>query len=277
MNNAEQIEYWNGKVGDIWVQMQERMDAALTPVTAALLAAADPQAGETVLDIGCGAGETTLAVDAVVGDSGHAIGIDISEPLLARARARAEALMSAAEFIAADASHWADERGFDLILSRFGVMFFADPEAAFTHIHGLAAPGGRLAFACWQPPARNLWATLPLQALAHLLPAQPSVDPQAPGPFAFADAARLATILEAAGWRDICFHSLPFAMQVGSGDDPISDAVRFNLKIGPAARIVRDAGIGDAARPVLAAALQPYLQDGRVSLPGAAWLVTARA
>jgi SAM-dependent methyltransferase len=276
-SNADQIEYWNGKVGDIWVQMQERMDTALTPVTAALLAAAAPQPGETVLDIGCGAGETTLAVDAVVGEGGHAIGLDISEPLLARARDRAEALQSEAEFIAADASRWAEETGFDLILSRFGVMFFADPMAAFVHIHGLAAPGGRLVFACWQPPARNLWATLPLTALAHLLPEQPPADPLAPGPFAFADAARLVTILEGAGWQDVACHSLPFAMQVGSGDDPIADAVRFNLKIGPAARIVREAGIGDAARPVLAAALQPYVREGRVALPGAAWLVTARA
>ena len=277
MNNDEQIDYWNGKVGDIWVQMQERMDTALTPVTGALLAAANPQPGEFVLDIGCGAGETTLAIDSVVGEGGHAIGLDISQPLLARARARAEALQSEAEFIAADASAWAEESGFDLILSRFGVMFFADPQAAFAHFHGLSAPGGRLVFACWQPPARNLWATLPLTALADHLPQQLPADPHAPGPFAFADAARVATMLEAAGWQDVAFHSLPFAMLIGQGDDPIADAVAFNLKIGPAARVVRDAGIGDVARPVLAAALQPYLSDGSVLLPGAVWLVTARA
>ena len=277
MSNAEQIEYWNGKVGDIWVLMQERMDLALTPVTTALLAAANPQAGEFVLDIGCGAGETTLAMDAVVGEGGHAIGLDISEPLLARARARAEALLSEAEFIAADASTWAEEAGFDLILSRFGVMFFAEPQAAFANLHGLAAPGGRLVFACWQPAARNLWATLPLTALADLLPAQPPSDPHAPGPFAFADAARVATMLEAAGWQDIVFHSLPFEMMIGDGADPIADAVSFNLRIGPAARAVRDAGIGDAAKPILAAALQPYLQVDQVRLPGAIWLVTARA
>ena len=221
--------------------------------------------------------ETTLAVDAVVGEGGHAIGLDISEPLLARARTRAEALLSEAEFIAADASVWADESGFDLILSRFGVMFFADPQAAFTHLHSLAAPGGRLVFACWQPAARNLWATLPMTALADLLPAQPPADPHAPGPFAFADAARVATMLEAAGWQDLAFHSLPFAMLVGGGGDPIGDAVSFNLKIGPAARVVRDAGIGDAAKPRLAAALQPFLANGRVELPGAVWVVTARA
>jgi SAM-dependent methyltransferase len=186
-------------------------------------------------------------------------------------------LLSEAEFIAADASVWADESGFDLILSRFGVMFFADPQAAFTHLHGLAAPGGRLVFACWQPAARNLWATLPMTALADLLPAQPPADPHAPGPFAFADAARVATMLEGAGWQDLAFHSLPFGMLIGGGDDPIADAVSFNLKIGPAARVVRDAGIGDEARPRLAAALQPFLADGRVKLPGAVWVVTARA
>ncbi len=277
MNNADQIDYWNSKVGDIWVQMQERMDRALTPVTAALLAAAAPQAGEAVLDIGCGAGETTLAAALAVGDEGDAVGLDISEQLLTRARERAEALVSEADFIAADASVWDEGSQFDLIMSRFGVMFFADPGAAFAHFHHLAAPGGRLAFACWQPAARNLWATLPLTVLADLLPEQSAAEPHAPGPFAFADAARVATLLEAAGWRDVGFHSLPFAMMIGSGDDPIADAVSFNLKIGPAARAVRDAGIGTEARPMLAAALQPYLADGEVQLPGAVWLVTARA
>ncbi len=277
MNNDEQIDYWNGKVGETWVLMQERMDRALTPVTAALLAAAAPQAGETMLDIGCGAGETTLAAAMAVGDDGSAIGLDISEPLLARARERAEALLCDAEFIAADASVWAEDSGFDLIMSRFGVMFFADPQAAFTHLHGLAAPGGRLVFACWQPASRNLWATLPLTALAGLLPETPPADPHAPGPFAFADAARVANILETAGWRDVACHSLPIAMLVGEGDDPVGDAVSFNLRIGPAARAVRDAGIGDAARPILARALAPFLAEGSISLPGAIWLITARA
>lgn len=277
MSNADQIEYWNSKVGVTWVQMQERMDLALTPVSAALLAAAAPQPGELVLDIGCGAGETTLAMDAVVGEGGHAIGLDVSEPLLARARERAEALLSEAEFIAADASLWAEESGFDLIASRFGVMFFADPQAAFANLHRLAAPGGRLVFACWQPAARNLWATLPMTALAPLLPTMPPADPHAPGPFAFADAARVATLLEAAGWQDLAFHSLPFEMLVGDGDDPIADAVQFNLRIGPAARAVREAELGDAVKPILAAALQPFLREGEVRLPGVTWLVTARA
>lgn len=278
MPNEEQITYWNGKVGETWVRMQERMDRALTPVTAALLAAAAPGAGEQVLDVGCGAGETTLAVAGAVGDDGMAVGLDVSAPLLAHARARAEGLGLDAEFIEADAASWTeDDGGFDLIMSRFGVMFFDDPGAAFAHLHGRAAPGGRLAFACWQPASRNLWATLPLGVLADLLPPMPPGDPHAPGPFAFADAARVAAMLETAGWADVTCHSLPFGMMIGEGDDPVAAAVQFNLRIGPAAKAVREAGIEDAARPLLAAALAAHVADGAVILPGAAWIVTARA
>lgn len=279
MSNAEQVEYWNGKVGETWVKMQERMDRALTPVTAALLSLAAPQAGEDILDIGCGSGETTLALAGAAGDDGSATGVDISEPLLTRARQRAEELLSEADFINADAATWRDDMGFDLIISRFGVMFFADPAAAFANIHALAAPGGRLCFACWQPPAENGWATFPLTTLAAILPPQPASDPHAPGPFAFADPERVHGILTAAGWRDIAFHALPFTMVIGEGDDPVTAAVDFNLRIGPAARAIRDAGreIEPVARAALAAALAAFVTDGAVGLPGAVWLVSAEA
>ena len=279
MSNEEQIEYWNGKVGETWAKMQARMDRALTPVTAALLSIAAPQPGEDVLDIGCGSGETTLALAGAVGDDGSATGVDISEPLLARARARAEELLSEAEFIAADAATYRDDMGYDLIVSRFGVMFFADPIAAFANIHALAAPGGRLCFACWQPPADNGWATFPLTTLASLVLAQPPSDPHAPGPFAFADPERVHGILTAAGWTDIAFHAVPFTMVIGEGDDPVTAAVDFNLRIGPAARAIRDAGrdIEPAARAALAAALGDLLVDGAIGLPGAVWLVSAAA
>jgi SAM-dependent methyltransferase len=279
MSNAEQIEYWNSKVGDTWVRMQERLDRAFTPVTAALLSVAAPQPGETVLDVGCGSGETTLALAGAVGDDGIVLGVDISEQLLACARARAEALLSDAEFRNADAATLDDDGDFDLIVSRFGVMFFDDPVAAFANLHRLAAPDGRLTFACWQPPAENLWATLPMQVLAGLLPEMPASDPHAPGPFAFADPARVHAILTDAGWHDIGFDDLPFAMLVGEGEDPVAAAVHFNLRIGPAARAVRDAGpAAEAAAPgLLAAALTPYRDGDSVALPGAIWLVSARA
>jgi SAM-dependent methyltransferase len=186
MANVDQVEYWNSAVGDTWARMQARLDAAFTPATAALLSMAAPRLGEDVLDIGCGTGETTLALAAAVGDEGSATGLDISEALLARARERAEAGLSEALFINADAATFADEAGFDLIVSRFGVMFFDDPSAAFANLHKLTAPGGRLCFACWQPAVLNLWATLPMQVLADVLPPQTPADPHAPGPFAFA-------------------------------------------------------------------------------------------
>jgi ubiquinone/menaquinone biosynthesis C-methylase UbiE len=279
MSNAEQIEYWNSKVGDTWARMQARLDRAFTPVTAALLSVAAPQPGEDVLDVGCGTGETTLALAGAVGDDGAATGVDISDALLARARERADELLCDADFLNADAATFDAEPGFDLIISRFGVMFFDDPVAAFGNLHRLAAPGGRLVFACWQPPTENLWATLPMQALATLLPEQPPADPHAPGPFAFADPARVEGILAAAGWQDITFDDLPFEMVVGEGDDPIASAVQFNLRIGPAARLVRDAGPeAEAAAPaVLAAALAPYRKGDTVALPGAVWLVSAAA
>lgn len=273
---VDQVEYWNGPAGQTWARMQERMDLALTPVTAALLAAAAPAPNEHILDIGCGSGETTLALAAAVGDAGSALGLDISEPLLDRARTRATDLLSTAEFRNADAATFSDETAFDLIVSRFGVMFFTDPVAAFANIHAHTAPGGRLAFSCWQPASENLWATLPMTTLADLLPEQPTPDPLAPGPFAFADPARVEALLTAAGWHDINLAPIPFTMVIGQGDDPVAAAVHFNLRIGPAARIVRDAGIEDAAKPRLAAALAPYVDGTQVGLPGAIWLVTAR-
>jgi ubiquinone/menaquinone biosynthesis C-methylase UbiE len=276
---VDQVEYWNSAVGDTWARMQERLDAAFTPVTAALLSLAAPAPGEDALDIGCGSGETTLALAAAVGEDGSATGLDISEALLARARDRAEAGLSDALFLNADAATFADDAGFDLVVSRFGVMFFDDPVAAFANIHRLMVPGGRLCFACWQPPALNLWATLPMQVLADLLPPQPAADPLAPGPFAFADPERVHGILSEAGWQEIVFHAVDFKMVIGEGADPVASAVHFTLRIGPAARLVRDAG-PDAevqAKAALAAAMAPYIEAGIVGLPGAVWLVSARA
>ncbi len=280
MNNAEQIEYWNGKAGETWVRMQERMDHALTPVTAALLSLAAPQPGDHILDIGCGAGETTLALAAAAVEDGLVIGVDISEPLLERARQRAEELLSDADFRCVDAATFDDAAdGFDLVVSRFGVMFFADPAAAFANLWRLARPGARLCFACWQAPFENLWAMLPTQLLADVLPPDPRYDPHAPGPFAFADPERVAGILADAGWQNPVFHALPFAMVMGEGADPVAAAVNFALRIGPAARAVRDAGpdVEAIARTRLAAAFAAHLADGQVGLPATVWLITAEA
>lgn len=278
MSNAEQAEYWNGRVGETWAEMQERMDLALTPLTAALLAAAAPAPGEDVLDIGCGSGETSLALAAAVGEDGFVTGVDISAPLLDRARERSEGLDLDIEFVEVDAASF-DEGQRDLIVSRFGVMFFADPVAAFTNIRSLAAVDGRLAFACWQAPSSNHWATLALAALADVLPAIPATDPRAPGPFAFADPEHVGAILAASGWRDVVLAPFCFDMVMGDGADPVAAAVHFALKIGPAARAIHDAGreVAAIAADRLSEAFRKHLRDSVVALPAAVWIVTARA
>ena len=280
MNEAMR-DYWNGDVGRIWVDMQERMDAALAPVASALLDAAAACPGERVLDVGCGTGATTLALAAAVAPGGHVVGADISAPLLDLARDRAAA--TSAAFVEVDAASFATSLRFELIVSRFGVMFFDDPVAAFANLRALAEPGGRLAFACWRAPADNRWATLPLRALDGLLTVPPPGDPHAPGPFAFADAVRVVAILDRAGWRDAVAVPFDFAMRMGDGPDPATAAADFALRIGPAARAIEDARAQgpavdqDRIAATLAHAFAGEMADGAVHLPAAVWLVTARA
>lgn len=276
-SNDAQRDYWAGDAGRAWVEHQERMDAGLAPVSTLLLAAAAPQPGERVLDIGCGAGETSLALADAVGPGGHVTGADISPLLLSRARERAAGRTNVA-FVEADAQTHAFAGDADLLFSRFGVMFFADPAAAFRNLATALRPGGRLCFACWRPVAENPWTTVPMQALRPLLPAPAAPpDPLAPGPFAFADPVRVTGILAQAGFAAIAATPRDFPMMMGRGEDPLADAVRFLRKLGPAAAALREAGpeASEAAKPLLAAALAPHVADGRVSLPGAIWIVTA--
>lgn len=275
--NEDQRAFWNGPGGQSWVAMQERLTAMLAPVTEAIVASATPVLGEHVLDVGCGSGDTTLAFAARVAPGGRARGIDISADLLALARRRAAETRCSASFVEGDAATLPPDAPVDLLVSRFGVMFFDDPAAAFANLRRHTRDGGRLVFACWQAPRANPWATVPMQALAPLLPPAPPADPHAPGPFAFADAERVTALLTAAGWRDVAVQPFTFAMVVGEGPDAVTAAVDYLLTIGPAARAVREAGVGPAAREMLAAALAPHAVDGSVSLPASVWLLTAAA
>jgi len=276
--NAEQRTYWNEQAGPIWVQMQERMDAQIGAHGARALAALAAKPGERVLDVGCGCGDTALAIARQVGAAGRVLGIDISAPMLARARDRAQkAGLTNVAFEHADAqTRSLPAASFDALFSRFGVMFFEAPAVAFANLARALKPGGRVVFACWQPIAANPWVGVPMAALASVLALPPPPAPDAPGPFAFADTDRVRKILSEAGLGEIAFRSEQLPMGFGSVDE----AADFLTDMGPASRAIREAGGGDAlrekARAAIRDAIAPHAKSGRAELPSAIWVVSAR-
>lgn len=270
--NADQTAYWNNDAGTTWAELQDLLDVQLEPLGRRVLDALSPQPGEWVLDVGCGSGQTTLALGGRVGPAGRAVGVDISRPMLEVARRRGEVAPQVA-FHEADAQTFAFEPAtFDAIHSRFGVMFFEDPTAAFANLRGALKPGGRLAFVCWRTPAENPIMALPMAAAANLLPPPEPPTPGAPGPFAFADAGRVRTVLSDAGFADISVEPQDMA----AGGNSLDDTVRMALRVGPLGRQLREHP--QAEGPVIEAihrALSQHLIDGRVFLGSATWIVTA--
>ncbi len=271
--NADQIRYWNEKAGPNWTAQQALMDSYLAEIGTALLGFAAARRGMRVLDVGCGTGTTSLAL---AGAGAKVTGVDVSKPMLALARARAAKAGLAIDFIEADASAYALAPDFDLVFSRFGVMFFDDPAAAFANLRKALKPGGRLAFACWRTPPENPWASAPLAAARPFLPAQPPVDPLAPGPFAFADPARVEDILARGGFSHIDIRKCDGVMNLG----PIDLAAGQMLLFGPLSRIVGE--VDDSTRANIVAAVRDTLgrfaaPDGNITPPTASWLVSARA
>ncbi len=274
--NAKQSAYWNGDAGQRWTALQESQDRLFTQITAALFDAAAPKPGEKVLDVGCGAGETTLKAASL---TGAALGVDVSEPLLARARERAAQSGSPARFALADATAY-DFSGeaADLMISRFGVMFFAETAKSFANLRRGLKPGGRLAFVCWRDPELNPWLMTPLAAALKHLPPQPETAPDDPGPFAFRNEARVRAILEGAGFADVSFSPRDFELDYADGGG-LDNAVDKCLAIGPTSRALDgqpDATV-QAVREAVRAALATYLKGGEVKLGGAVWIVRARA
>jgi len=279
--NTAQAEQWNsGEDAAHWVSNQARYDRMNEPFTALILEAAAPRPGSRVLDVGCGCGGTTLAAARLVAP-GQAVGVDLSGPMLARARARAEAEgLRNAVFEQGDAQvHSPGPDRFDAVISRFGIMFFADPAAAFANIRSATRPGGRLVFACWQPLAANQWLLVPRAALLEHVP--PPADPgssDGPGMFAFADPDRVAEILAAAGWRDIEVTSEHVSILYAGGGS-VDDAVAF-MRTGSMGRMMlagADADTADHALASVRAALAPYADAEGVYLGAAVWLVRAVA
>lgn len=271
--SLSQSEYWNGDAAARWIGARERMDRSMASITAAALARAAPRAGERVLDVGCGCGTTTLLLAERVAP-GAAVGVDISAPMIEVARGRVPA-GTAVEFLVADAAEHRFAPPFDLAFSRFGVMFFADPPAAFRNLRAALAPGGRLVFVCWRALAENAWAAAPLAAARDLLPPVDPPDPHAPGPFAFADRDRLHGILAAAGFGEIAIDAHDDRMLVGSS---VEEATDHAMMMGPLSRLI--AGAPDelraAIRPRVAAAVERFATGDGVAAPAAVWLVSSR-
>ena len=275
--NAAEIGNWNDAMGRTWVTLHERLDRQLAPIGHAAMAKAGFAAGQVVLDVGCGCGETTLELAGRIAP-GEVLGVDVSTMLLDVARDTAKAQgVGNIRFLQADAQvHAFAAASFDVLFSRFGVMFFEDPKAAFANMRPALKSDGRLAFCCWRPPQENLMLSLAMQATHHLLPAMPPADPYAPGPFAFADHQRTRSILEGAGFADVQIE--PFDQR--AGEESLEDSVFSSLRIGQLGTALRQIGPTDELKRTLEvalrAALEPYVVDGVVKLPAAAWIVSAR-
>lgn len=271
---------WNGDSGERWAANLTRLDLMLEDFGRAAIAAAKARPGEQVLDIGCGSGTTSFTLAQQVGPSGHVLGVDISEQLVEIARA---AIPDGAPvvFRCADAATAALPHGqFDLLFSRFGVMFFNDPVAAFAHMRVALKPGGRAAFICWRGAQENDWVRLPMAAIRDIVQPAPA-DPNAPGPFAFGDRRRLADILAAAGFTAIDIAPFDTALSYGRGasrEAAVDDALDMAFQVGPLSRALADQSddVRRRAADAVRAAFARRPGETSVLIDGAAWLVTAQ-
>lgn len=268
--------YWNDAGGNAWVQHQGLLDRINQPVGDIVAERADPGVGARVLDVGCGAGATTLDMARRVGADGLGVGVDVSEALLelARQRARAEGVGNV-DFARADAAtHDFGGPTFDAVISRYGVMFFEDPDAAFANLRRALTPGGGLTFACWRSAAENPLTLVPLEAAAPFLPEPPKAPVDGPGRFAFADPDRVRGILERSGWRSIALEPLDVATPVS-----FDELMTLSLKLGLLGTLLprHDEAVRKRVAEAVAARLETCVEDGVVPMTAACWLVTATA
>ena len=281
---VDQVEFWNGAVGRTWAADYERLDRAFAPLTAALLEAAAVQPGQQVIDVGCGAGVLSLALAPRLGRGGRILAVDISRPLLERARAR-DAEAPAADraeidWQEADAGSFPFTPGaFDVLLSRFGTMFFSDPVAAFANMRRALKPSGRLVMLCWRPLEENPWITVPRAAMLQVVPPPPPVPPDAPGPFAFADAARVGAILARAGFNDVRSTAARAVLEpyTAGPESPLEQAVAFATELGPPSSLLREVDEQTRRRAVDAVrhAYRARPDAARPRLEAACWVYTA--
>ena len=278
-----QAAYWNGEVGQRWARNQAVLDAVFAPLTEALFEAAALPANGTILDIGCGAGDTTLRAAASLGRGGRVVGADISSPLLAVARDRPVPEGVTIDWVEADAeTHPFARGGFDAALSRFGTMFFADTRAAFANIRAALRPGAPFTLLCWQPLAENAWVSVPRAAILPLVPPPEPPPPDAAGPFRFADPAVPERFLREAGFATVSCAPVRRPVILGRAADGTREgaavaAARVACDLGPPSHLLRDVepALRARAQDAVAEALLPHAADGAVRLEAACWLIMA--
>jgi SAM-dependent methyltransferase len=270
----EQTALWNGSAGHAWVEAQELLDPMFKPFEDLLVKAVSTASATQVLDVGCGMGSTTLAIARRIGEKGRAVGIDISDPLIAGARARAERENTAASFIRANAQTHNFEPGtFDMIISRFGVMFFDDSVQAFANLRRAATNDAKLRFLAWRSAADNPFMTTAEHAAAPLVPNLPARRPDTPGQFAFGDPTRVHNILKESGWADIDIQPIDIACTL-----PEEMLVPYLTRLGPVGRMLE--GVDDRTRTQVVEAARrafdPYVYGSEVRFTAACWWVGAR-
>jgi SAM-dependent methyltransferase len=271
--NDEQTTLWNGVAGRAWVDGQELIDRILRPFEDLLVDAVRAESPGRVLDVGCGTGSVTVAIARALGAESHCVGVDISDTMITAARARAEREDMPASFIRADAQvHAFEPADFDMIVSRFGVMFFDDSVQAFRTLRHAARNGAEFRFLTWRSPEENPFMTAAERAAAPLLPNLPVRDPDAPGQFAFADADRVRGVLEDSEWTGIDIQPIDVACAL-----PENELVHYLTLLSPVGRILHDdeqtrTQVIDAIRP----AFDPFVHGAEVRFTTACWLVTAR-
>ena len=274
--DADQIAYWNGAGGRRWAERGDAPEAIFAPIAELLFAQARIAPGERVIDVGCGGGATTLAIAAQVGAAGGVVGVDVSALMIARARERAGATTAATYLLADAGSHDFAPGWANLLFSRFGVMFFADPVVGFANLRKGLAHGGRVVFACWREARLNPWQMIALKAACKHVPRLPEVGPEAPGPFSFADEARVRRILAAAGFEQIALTPVDLELDLAAGQG-LEAALAAMQQIGAASRALegQPEALRAAAVDEIRAALAPHQRGLRVPLGAAIWIVEA--
>ncbi|MEO0412353.1 MAG: methyltransferase domain-containing protein [Pseudomonadota bacterium] len=275
--NEDQKEYWNADAGDFWAKEADTLDGILEPFLQPVLSGLNGSEPTALLDIGCGAGALTLAAKEAF-PAAQCTGLDVSHPMLQVAKARAAAAGADVKFIEGDATLAELDTLADAMISRYGIMFFEDPVDAFTKLHALMRSGGRFSAVCWQEMPKNAWLAVPMMSAIPLLkePPQPP-DPHAPGPFAFADKARVLSIFKAAGWRDVSMERWHGKLRLPGST--LDEAGSFMTTLGPVASLIKEQELD--ADPIKLAVMDAIKDEcgagGPFELDAASWIVTATA